>query len=470
MTTHKPDLAALRGVGADAGVARPAFRWRTRIALPAAILLAAGALLAYSARASLTPAVRVRVAPVVAKARAAEAGAHAGESGAGQPAAARRVIAQAPGWVEPDPFPINVPALADGVVREVLVLEGERVERGQVVARLIDEEARLALALAEAEVDGARAGADRARASLSAAEARGAELRDEAERKRELVEAGAVSEGEFARLAHRLRAAESDVATERAAVAEAEAGVRRRVIMRDEAALRLARMEIVSPASGVVLSRAIEPGTRLVMTSPGPGEAHETGVVRLYDPERLQVRAEVPLADVASIGVGTPAEIETEARAGRVFRGVVTRLAHHADIQRNTVQVKVAVEAPGGLLRPEMLARVRFFSPGAQAAGGGTGDAPDAQGSLLCLVAAEALTDRVGESAHVWMVERHGGAVGDRARRQVIALGADMGGGYMEALSGVRAGDRVIVDPPAGLRVGDRVRVVGEWDPPAGGG
>jgi hypothetical protein len=343
------------------------------------------------------------------------------------------------------------------------------VERGQVVVRLVDDEARLALALAGAEIDAARAGVSRARADLSAAEARAAEVRDEVERKRDLVAAGAVAEGQFARLLHRLRAVEGDVESGRAAVAEAEAGVRRREIMRDEAALRLSRMEIVSPASGVVLSRAVEPGTRLAMTSLGPGEAHESGVVRLYDPARLQVRAEVALADIAGIGVGTRAEVETEARPGRVFRGAVTRLAQEADIQRNTVQVKVAIEDPAGLLKPEMLARVRFFGVGAPGAAPGASAGAGGPGTLLHLVAAAGLVQRAERSAQVWLVDRHGGATGDRARLQAVALGADMGGGYVEAVEGLRAGDRVIVGPPPGLRVGDRVRVIGEWDPPTGG-
>ena len=55
----------------------------------------------------------------------------------------RSAVTEAAGWLEADPFPIYVPALAPGIVKEVLVLEGEPVEAGQVVVRMIDDDARL---------------------------------------------------------------------------------------------------------------------------------------------------------------------------------------------------------------------------------------------------------------------------------------------------------------------------------------
>ena len=75
-----------------------------------------------------------------------------------------------PGWVEADPFPTAVTALADGVVAEVLVLEGQRVEPNQVVARLIADEARLALAKAESALHAAAADVAAAQAELKAAQ------------------------------------------------------------------------------------------------------------------------------------------------------------------------------------------------------------------------------------------------------------------------------------------------------------
>ena len=57
---------------------------------------------------------------------------------------------QASGWLEPDPFPTYASALTDGIVAEVLVLEGQRVAKGDVLARLVPDDAQLALTRATA--------------------------------------------------------------------------------------------------------------------------------------------------------------------------------------------------------------------------------------------------------------------------------------------------------------------------------
>ena len=93
--------------------------------------------IAFATGRALWPATDVRVVPVMVKAGTPSGG---------------EVTAQAPGWIEPDPFHTDVSVLADGVVAEMLVLEGQRLEAGQVVARLVDDDARLALERAEATV------------------------------------------------------------------------------------------------------------------------------------------------------------------------------------------------------------------------------------------------------------------------------------------------------------------------------
>src|SRR5829696_1920050 len=157
MSGNAIDLGALsrvRVAGATAGeagapaaetrVPRPRPRWTSRVLLPAGLLAATAGLLAYGARDALRPATPVRVVPVVVRqATAPVDGSSPVPSGA--PSAA---TVQAPGWVEPDPFAVSVSALTDGVAKEVLVLEGQRVKAGQVVLRMVDDDAKLALARA----------------------------------------------------------------------------------------------------------------------------------------------------------------------------------------------------------------------------------------------------------------------------------------------------------------------------------
>ncbi len=152
------DLGALaRTRGPRTGELRPPRRW-LRFAVPLALLAVFLVVLATSLEGVWRGAravTWVRPEPVVG---AAFGGAAAGS-----------VAAQAAGWIEPDPFPVRVTALAEGVVAELLVQESDAVAAGDVIARLVDADARLALARAEAELARAQAEERRMLADLDAA-------------------------------------------------------------------------------------------------------------------------------------------------------------------------------------------------------------------------------------------------------------------------------------------------------------
>src|SRR5688500_11978424 len=73
----------------------PSRRWKTHVLLPCGILAAALGLLAFAARGALTPAVPIRVLPAIVKSGIQTVG---------------TAVVQAPGWVEPDPYPVTVSA------------------------------------------------------------------------------------------------------------------------------------------------------------------------------------------------------------------------------------------------------------------------------------------------------------------------------------------------------------------------
>ncbi|QQS09086.1 MAG: HlyD family efflux transporter periplasmic adaptor subunit [Phycisphaerales bacterium] len=521
MATTQTDLRTLRRVaqptdistalppasaGATTSIPRPKARWATRLVVPAAVLLATGGLLAYAARDALQPRLQVYVAAAIPKGSAAapprpETDSAAGATGADptdassassppSTAALGAVAVQAPGWIEPSPYAISVPALAEGVVREVLVLEGEWVEVGQVVARMIDDDARLAVRATDAVIAERESDVARARAALATAESQvdverttAAELRDEVTRKRDLVATGGLSEGTFRRMEIRLdgldakvRTAEKMVSEARAALAQTESAHAASHVMRDEARLRLERMEVRSPASGVVLARLVEPGSRISMGAKS-GEAGAGGgmsgtagaVLRIYDPAKLQVRVDVPLADAAKVGVGTRATVSTEALADQTFTGVVSRVVHEANIQRNTVQFKVALDAPSPVLKPEMLTRVKLHAPalasrhsGASGqhsgATSGQGDSAD----MTLLVPTAAVTSTGEDKGQVWIVDTSSGS--PVARRRDIATASSADEGFTAVTSGLRLTDRVILDPPKppAIQDGTRLKLLGE--------
>jgi multidrug efflux pump subunit AcrA (membrane-fusion protein) len=448
------DLTALTRAGGDM-VSPPRRRLVTRVLIPAAIVLGAAGLLLYAARESLRPAVEVNVAPAVLV---------AGAPGAASVPAGGQVV-QAPGWIEADPFDIGVPALAPGVLKELLVLEGQRVVAGEVVAKLVDEDAKLAVLRAEADVARADAALEEARGQSAADEALAAELHDDLSRKQALGKTGAVSEGEIAQLRLRVSSHDSVCYAAKAAVRRAEAEVRVAKVTLDEAKLTLDRMQVRAPVAGVVLVRMVEPGQRLM---PDANNPFAGVVVRLYDPEHLQVRVDVPLADAAKVKIGDAAEITTETLGGRKFSGKVTRFVHEANVQKNTVQVKVAISDPAPELKPEMLAKARLLTgAGSAVAPSGMGDMPgmdktsmtspalpqpSPQGGVV-LVPRAALVQMSGMPTMVWVVDRQT----SNAEMRHLRLGATSGDS-VEVLEGLRPGDRVIVNPPASIKDGTKVR------------
>lgn len=438
---HPNNLSVLsRSASAPvASVPYPRSRFATRVLVPALVVLAALGLLAYAARESLRASIAVRTAPVVLKVEGASGGS----------AAAAGEIVQAPGWIEADPYAISVPALVEGVIRDVPVLEGETVQKDQVVARLIDDDAVLSRKRAEADLARANAAIEEARAAVAMEEAKAEEARDASERIAPLTSTGAVGEGEI--VARRLR-----LATQRAAVATANAAARRAEaeyatarVMLEEAELALSRTQVRSPVAGVVLVRLVEPGQRLM---PDANNPFAGVVLRLYDPNHLQVRIDIPLADAAKVTVGDAVEITTETLPDRVFHGTISRFVNEANLQKNTMQVKVAIADPAPQLKPEMLAKARIVTRGREASVTLNGESQGGSGSVL-LAPRASIVEIQGTQGAAWVVD----LPTSTAQKRQLHLGR-ITAESVEVLDGLRPGDRVIVQPPANLADGTKVR------------
>ncbi len=150
MTEMRPDV----DLGAfERPPPRPRPRRRAGWFVVGTIVAGAAALLAWGFRDVLRPSVEV----TVIRPRPLER------------SAARATAFQAAGWVEPDPFARRVVPLTHGVILDVLVQESDRVNEGDVVARLVPDDATLELQQAEAELAAARAERERARVELDAA-------------------------------------------------------------------------------------------------------------------------------------------------------------------------------------------------------------------------------------------------------------------------------------------------------------
>jgi HlyD family secretion protein len=438
-----PPLSALSRPVATTLIPHPPSRLLMRAFVPASVLLAALALLAYAARESFRPAISVQVAPAVPRA-GGSTNTEAAEPGE---------IVQAPGWIEPDPSAIGVPALAGGVLKELLVLDGERVEKGQVIAALNDEEATLALRRATAELTKSAAAIAESRATVAVEEARAEEARELLARVEHLTGTGTIPEGDIVNRRLKLASQVASVAAARAAVARAESEEQIARVGVAEAELAVSRMTVHAPASGVVLQRLVEPGQRLMLDANNP---YAGVVLRLYDPGHVQVRVDVPLADAAKVRSGDVAEITTETLPGRTFTGTLTRFVHEANLQKNTVQVKVSITDPAPELKPDMLAKARISTrPSKPTDAAAAASAQSSEGVLV--IPHAALLEVSGSQGAAWVLDRQTST----AVKRTLHLGR-VNPESADVLDGLRPGDRVILNPPTTLREGSRVQPGGE--------
>jgi len=242
------------------------------------------------------------------------------------------------------------------------------------------------------------------------------------------------------------------------AVAGAEASLAAATARRDQAQLavdgartNVERMTILAPIDGRVLTLDARPGTRLAGMDP-LSQQGSSAVVSLYDPQNLQVRVDVRLEDVPQILIGQPVAIETAALT-TPLSGVVSWVTTRADIQKNTLQVKVAIEAPPSVITPEMLAQVTFLAPPQTTA---TADVEHER--LRVLVPRSLVVTAEGGGSSVWIADSQRQV----ARLQPVQLGKAGTDVLVEIVEGVDPTAKLIVAGRESLTSGARIRIAGE--------
>ena len=443
--------------------------------LPIGLLLAFMAIFGLMFGSRLLPVTEVRTAPVIAlRIAAGKNEAPGSDSSLPAPVGQGKLLFQSSGWVEPDPYIINVPTLVSGVVREVLVLEGQSVKKNDVLATLIDDDAKLDVQEATqgiatldatqvahcAQLPVLNAEMHAVQERIKSEKALHAELLDTATRLAS-VRPGSVS-------AQEVRQAQLKVDAQKAVIDEATANLagvlakinkvdleRITLNARISAAqtelarrqLALERTVIKAPVDGIVLNLHAAPGKKRMLESDDPSSAL---IVELYEPGKLQARIDVPLTEAASLQVGQPVILTTDLLPDARFKGEVTRIVGQADLQRNTLQTKVHLHEPDVRLRPQMLVRAEFY-PGGKA---DSETGPSSGGPRLAIFAPEeALFDRSQNSARAWIVED------GRARLRTLKVGSGEREQHLRIIDGLRPGDQVILPPFGDLEENQRVKI-----------
>lgn len=237
---------------------------------------------------------------------------------------------------------------------------------------------------------------------------------------------------------------------------EAEAKVMSAVAVRDEAELQLQQAELAlarnvirAPISGRILSLVAAPGTRVMGLGATAGQSSST-VVEMYDPARLQVRADVRLEDVPLVQPGQPVEIETASSKDKI-QGRVLHATSTADIQKNTLEVKVELIDPPSTVSPQMLVTATFIAPAS------TADASTEPTEAERLFVPKQLVQTGESGSFVWIVDAD-----QRAQRRPVSLGEATDASLIEVHAGLNVTDKLIASGVEGLDPASPVHITGE--------
>lgn len=318
-------------------------------------------------------------------------------------------------------------------IREVRVMPGDRVRRGQTLVVLdgrdLSAAARQATTARSAQDEGVLA----ARAALEAARAGQVLARANHTRIAALASRKAATAQELDGATSARAAADAQVAGAEAQVRQAEAGLASAGAASDQAGVMASFATVTAPFDGVVVEKLADVGT---LAAPG------MPLLRLEDRSRftLDIRLDEGRAAGLAVGTAVPVSIDQPDGKALTFESKVVELARGVDSGTRTVIVKLGLPGEAGLTSG-LFGRAHFPGPAKQG----------------LLIPADAVVRR-GQMTSVFVVD------GEHARLRLVTVGraaAPSAPSSVEAVSGLVADERVIVAPPTALVDGHRITVAG---------
>lgn len=295
---------------------------------------------------------------------------------------------------------------------EVLrVEEGDRVKKGDIIARLEDADVLAAL--------------EQAQANLAVAQADSADALRSLHRTRELYRSNLVAKAE-------LDAAE-------ARFSRVEATIRYAAALLTSAQVAVENTRIRAPFDGTVLTKNADVGE---VVAPFASSANSRGaVVTMADMNSLLVEADVSESNITRVKPGQPCNIVLDAYPDRGYAGVVHKIVPTADRAKATVLTKVRFRERDERVLPEMSAKVQFLSEESRS------DAASSTPVLTLPISALATRD----SRSVVLLVRNG-----TIQETPVATGAVLGDRII-ITEGVVQGDQVVARPDPSLTSGTTI-------------
>lgn len=312
-----------------------------------------------------------------------------------------------------------------GRLVSLYVSEGSRVKKGQVIARLENEDAESAREQAKASLSVANANLEQARA----------ELKDATltyNRNKRLIANGAISHVEYENSEIRYSRAKAVVDSAEATIKVNSAALRSATVAEDYAIIR-------SPFDAVVLTKNADIGD--IVTPLGAAANAKAAVVTIADMTSLEVEADVSESNLSLIKSGQPCQIQLDALPESRFNGVVKTIVPTADRSKASIMVKVAFNDNDPRILPEMSAKVAFLSRPIK---------PEEMKPRTALDR-NAVINRSNKNVTFLVKE-------DEVVETTVSVGEQFGD-MIEVLSGLKSGDKVVLKPLDKLKNGSKIKL-----------
>jgi RND family efflux transporter MFP subunit len=319
----------------------------------------------------------------------------------------------------------TVSSKVTGKVTEVLFEEGLHVKEGQVLARLDDTNVKASLNLSEAQLVSAKAALEETRVRIKEAELNLKRISD-------LAKSSISAQAD-------LEHAEADAFSLKAKLEQQQSDT---IVADRQVASWQQQMEdtvIRAPFSGVVTSKNAQPGEMISPISAGGGFTR-TGICTIVDMESLEIEIDVNESYINRVESKQPVEATLDAYPEWKIPCKVIAIIPTADRQKSTVKVRVGFDKLDPRILPEMSVKVAFREQNTAA--------PVAGRSVT--VPKSAVQQQDGRD--VVLVVQNG-----RTERRTVTVNS-ISADEVVVGAGVAAGEKVVVEGPAGLADGVSVR------------
>lgn len=348
---------------------------------------------------------------------------------------------------------VNLSPKVSGRLVELLVEQGDKVAKGQIIARMDDESTQAQLSEARANLNAAQVNLEKlrngsrvediaaAKARVETARNRANLSRTRAERYRNLAKQGAIAidrmdelDSDFRVTAATLREAQvqlellqngarrEDIAQAEAQAAQAQARLKNIEIQQKDTVIR-------SPFDGLVTQKYATVGAFVTPTTSASSTSSATSTSIVAVAKGLEILAKVPEVDVGQIAVNQSVEVIADAFPDKVFQGQVRLIAPEAIVEQNVTsfQVRVRLETGQNELQSGMNANLTFIGR---------------QIDNALVVPTVAITTENGQTGLLIPDQNN------KSQFRAVTIGSTIDN-KTQILKGIQAGDRVFIKLPA---------------------